>query len=236
MDLCIDIGNTVTKMAFFDHEGQLVNVIYNPLPEQWENLPVERVAIIQTGHHPLLSPEYFKQRNIPVLVVSADIRLPFQNLYRTPQTLGADRIALAAGAVKFFKGNRLVIDAGTCVTYDFVNRKNQYLGGIIAPGLDMRYQAMHDYTARLPLLSPPPHKPSLIGRSTDECIHAGARLGWEFEIRAFMKVFEDRYPELKVILTGGNAEILYKSIKNEIFAFRKFLAFEGMHYLLTLNM
>jgi len=223
-------------MAFFDHEGHLVNVIYNPIPAQWENLPVERVAILQTGSHPMLSPEYFRRKNIPVLVISADLKLPFQNLYHTPHTLGADRIALAAGAVKHFKGNRLIIDAGTCVTYDFVNRKNQYLGGIIAPGLEMRYQAMHDYTEKLPLLAPPSHKPALIGRSTEECIHTGARLGWEYEIRAFIKVFEDQYPELKVILTGGNAEILYKSIKNKIFAFQKFLAFEGMHYLLTLNM
>ena len=132
-------------------------------------------------------------------------------------------MVLAAGAVlKYPNKNRLVIDAGTCVTYDYINDKNQYLGGAIAPGLMLRYKSLNDYTAKLPLLTLE-NPENIIGNSTNQSIHFGVVNGLLNEINGFSTSFEAQNPNFIIILTGGDADFLAKRLKNTIFANSNFL-------------
>ncbi|WP_308131522.1 type III pantothenate kinase, partial [uncultured Flavobacterium sp.] len=134
-----------------------------------------------------------------------------------------DRMVLAAGAVlQFPKQNRLVIDAGTCITYDFVDENDNYLGGAISPGLRLRYEALHNFTARLPLLELDSPK-SIIGNSTSQSIHSGVVNGAVNEIDGFINDYKQHYSKFTIILTGGDAEFLAKRLKNTIFANSNFL-------------
>ena len=174
------------------------------------------------------------QNNFSVLKVTHKTKVPFKNLYATPQTLGVDRIALvAAAAITFPKKNILVIDAGSCVTYDFLSDQNEYLGGVISPGLRMRFKAMHTFTVGLPLLTLEIPKKD-IGDSTSKAMQVGAFLGLVNEIDGFITSYSENYADLTVILTGGDAEILRDRLKNDIFANSNFLL-EGLHYILEYN-
>ncbi|MDZ7847381.1 MAG: type III pantothenate kinase [Owenweeksia sp.] len=149
--------------------------------------------------------------------------LPFKLKYKTPETLGLDRIALAAAAAHDYPGkNCLVIDAGTCLTYDFIDRERNYHGGAIAPGLKMRYQALHHFTARLPLVA---HRAEveLIGDSTETSIQAGVAGGIFYEVKATIEAYQMRYPGLITVLTGGDYAAFEGLSKNGIFAAPEFL-------------
>ena len=149
--------------------------------------------------------------------------MPFKNCYKTPLSLGIDRMVLVAGAVLSRPlQNRLIIDAGTCITFDFINSNNEYLGGSISPGIHLRYKSLHDYTDRLPLLdTKTPHR--LIGNSTTEAIHSGVINGTTSELDGFISNYQEAYPNLTVILTGGDALFLAKRLKSTIFANSNFL-------------
>jgi type III pantothenate kinase len=137
--------------------------------------------------------------------------------------LGIDRLVLAAGATLFYPNqNRLVIDAGTCVTYDFVSADNVYLGGAISPGLRLRYQSLHQHTAKLPLLALE-EATYFIGNSTEKAIHSGVGNGLAYEIDGFIEAYRASYSNFIIILTGGDAEFLAKRLKNTIFANSNFL-------------
>jgi type III pantothenate kinase len=176
-----------------------------------------------------------------VLAVFSDVhqlgpssKTPFKNSYATPHTLGVDRIALATAA--FYhnpKGNTLVIDAGTCITYDMLNDYGEYLGGAISPGLYMRYKALHEQTSKLPLLEPT-DLVDFIGNSTESSIHSGVVNGMCQEIDGVIDQYKSRFTDLTVILTGGDALFLSKRLKNTIFADSKFLL-TGLNYLLEYN-
>ena len=151
------------------------------------------------------------------------IAFPFENLYKTPNTVGIDRLVLASGAVLMFPNqNRLVIDAGTCITYDFINEKNQYLGGAISPGIRLRYESLHNYTAKLPLLDMK-LPDELIGKSTNDSIHSGVINGVINEIDGFIDQYREQYSKFIIILTGGDTDFLAKRLKNTIFANPNFL-------------
>jgi len=155
--------------------------------------------------------------------VSHKDQFPFQNTYETPQTLGIDRMVLAAGAtLQFPNQNRLVIDVGTCITYDFIDDKDNYLGGAISPGLQLRYKALHDYTAKLPLLALD-NPNNFIGKSTLESIHSGVVNGLAFEIDGFINEYKNQFSKFIIILTGGDTEFLANRLKNTIFANSNFL-------------
>jgi type III pantothenate kinase len=148
---------------------------------------------------------------------------PFVNKYATPQTLGIDRMVLAAGAMlQFPNQNRLVIDAGTCVTYDFIDETDTYHGGAIAPGLRLRYESLHNFTAKLPLLTLE-NPDFLIGKSTAESIHSGVVNGFVYEIDGFIDEYKALYSNFIIILTGGDTDFLAKRLKNTIFANSNFL-------------
>ena len=167
-------------------------------------------------------------------MLSHESKVPFKNSYATPQTLGIDRIALATAA--FYHAphkNTLVIDAGTCITYDMVNDFDEYLGGAISPGLEMRYKAMHQQTSALPLL--PVEAPlDLIGNTTNSSMHSGVVNGICAELDGIIDQYATRFKDLTVILTGGDSHFLSKRLKNTIFADSKFLL-KGLNYLLEYN-
>lgn len=229
MLLTIDVGNTRIKVAVFEHNKQLDYFIFDSKEalKNFENIfkkysHLQKITLSSVGN---LKEEVinFIKSKFPTEIISHHSKFPFKNLYSTPETLGIDRMVLAAGAtLRFPNQNRLVIDAGTCITYDFVNFKNEYLGGAISPGITIRYKSLNDYTSKLPLLSISEDL-KIIGDSTKSAIHSGIINGVIFEIEGFISQYSLKNQDLTIILTGGDAEFLAKRLKNTIFANSNFL-------------
>jgi type III pantothenate kinase len=229
MILTIDIGNTRIKGAVFEDNILLEYFVFvkSEPKKNIENIlkkykKLTHLVISSVGN---LQKEAFldftDQLNV-YFITHKDI-FPFVNKYTTPQTLGIDRMVLAAGAtLQFPNQNRLVIDAGTCVTYDFIDENDVYLGGAIAPGLRLRYESLHNFTAKLPLLTIE-NPDYLIGKSTTESIHSGVVNGFVYEIDGFIDEYKALYSNFIIILTGGDTDFLAKRLKNTIFANSNFL-------------
>jgi type III pantothenate kinase len=144
-------------------------------------------------------------------------RLPIENIYETPETLGKDRLAAAVGANELFPDqNLLIIDAGTAITYDLVSKKNQFVGGNISPGLEMRFKALNHFTGKLPLVSySDEFQP--IGRNTIDAIRAGVQNGILFEMAQTIDLFNRNYQNLHIIMTGGDSIFFDKKLNYSIF-------------------
>ena len=238
MILTIDVGNTRIKGAVFESNTLVAHFVFlkEGLLDSIEKIlkahvEITDIVVASVGN---IEKKHFLQFNskVKATFISHNDAFPFQNDYETPLTLGIDRMVLAAGAtLQFPKQNRLVIDAGTCVTYDFVDENDFYLGGAIAPGLRLRYESLHNYTAKLPLLSleSPPH---FIGKTTNSAIHSGVVNGLVHEIDGFISQYLQQYPNFTIILTGGDAEFLAKRLKNTIFANSNFLL-ESLNHLFS---
>ncbi len=240
MNLIIDVGNTLVKLGVFEktslqYRKKCVKKDFlQTLSEVGESYPLINFSMISSVGN--LSDHQFKKlkQKYPIQVLSSETKVPFNNKYTTPSSLGGDRIALvSAAAMQYPSLDVLVIDAGTCITYDFLTKENNYMGGGISPGIAMRYNALHTYTARLPLLDISVPK-KLIGDSTAHSIHSGIMNGVLYEINGFITKFKENYPNLTVILTGGDAHFLRDSLKNDIFANSNFLL-EGLNYILEHN-
>ena len=229
MLLTIDVGNTRIKAAVFEQntllklfifeKEALINKIHFLLHQYPKigNLVVASVGTIEKELFLSL------EDHVKIHFITHESKFPFTNLYSTPTTLGIDRMVLATGAVlQFPNQNRLVIDAGTCITYDFVDANDQYLGGAIAPGIRLRYESLHQQTAKLPLLQKK-YPEDYIGNSTQESIHSGVINGVAFEIDGFIEQYKTQYAKFIIILTGGDAEFLAMRLKNTIFANSNFL-------------
>ena len=236
MLLAVDVGNTRIKATVFEGtvvleqfilDGSDVIKDFGVIMKSRPGITDLVIASVgNVGVDAFLS----LSKGINIHILDHKSAFPFENLYKTPYTLGIDRMVLAAGAVLAYpKQNRLVIDAGTCVTYDFIDAADHYLGGAISPGIRLRYEALHGYTAHLPLLSLDEQwlndgvKTSLIGNSTAESIHSGVINGMVNEIDGFIAQYKDLYSNFIIILTGGDAEVLAKRLKNTIFANSNFL-------------
>lgn len=240
MNLIIDVGNTFIKLAVFNGNAikskdvvkvnQLLNHI-NFLKK--ENKGITKAIISSVGK--LKNKDVgFLSKSYDLTLLDSNTKLPFKNLYSTPKTLGVDRIALVSASVNQFpENNALIIDAGTCITYDFVTKKNEYLGGAISPGVRMRYKSLNNLTANLPLLKTE-IPDSITGNSTKASIHSGVVMGILKEIEGVIEEYEEKYPDLTVILTGGDANFLSKQLKSSIFANSNFLL-EGLNYILQFN-
>ena len=240
MNLIIDIGNTATKLAVFQagkiKNTQIITTIV--LVEEVEKLlaifPEIKQGILSTVVALETSDVDSLQKMLPIKVLTPTFKMPFINEYDTPLTLGEDRLALMAAAVKHFPNNNvLVIDVGSCITYDFLDAHQHYLGGAISPGLSMRYKSLKTFTSRLPLLSPKAPD-SLTGTSTEASIHSGVVHGVLLEIEGTIEAYQNKYSDLTVILTGGDADFLCKQFKISIFAHSNFLL-EGLNFLLEFN-
>ncbi|MFN4027555.1 MAG: type III pantothenate kinase [Flavobacterium sp.] len=229
MLLAVDVGNTLIKSAVFEHDTllELFYLEYEDVPEKinfilCQHPKIEVLVVSSVGKLDGKIFNSFKNK-VKVYEVSRQDKFPFQNLYSTPETLGLDRMILASGAtLQYPDQNRLVIDAGTCITYDFINDQNQYLGGAISPGIRLRYESLHQYTAKLPLLTKK-HPENTIGNSTNESIHSGVVNGILHEIDGFIEAYQSQYAKFIIILTGGDADFLAKQLKNTIFANSNFL-------------
>jgi len=229
MLLAIDVGNTQIKVAVFEQNTLLNKEIIGF--SNWEiavkntlrNFPkINNCVVASVGK---LQKEDFLNLSstLKVHFISFESKFPFQNLYRSPKTLGTDRMLLAAGAVfQFQKKNRLVIDAGTCITYDYIDENDNYLGGAISPGITLRYQSLHNYTDKLPLLTIEIPE-ELIGNSTNQSLHSGVINGVTLEIEGFINAYSYQNDNFIIILTGGDSEFLAKRLKNTIFANPNFL-------------
>ena len=240
MNLVIDVGNTLVKLGVFDSEALkhkktcVKSDFLATLVEISENFSTIESCIVSSVSN-LSEHQLSKLKQLfDVLILSHETKIPYKNLYATPQTLGIDRIALVSAASHQYKNkNVLVIDAGTCITYDFINKNNEYLGGAISPGITLRYKSLHTFTAKLPLLETENAK-TTIGNNTAMAIHAGVVNGVLFEIDGFIEAYKGNYNNLTVILTGGDAHFLRDSIKNDIFANPNFLL-EGLNHILEYN-
>ena len=151
------------------------------------------------------------------LELDQQTELPIENLYETPETLGKDRLAAAVGANELFPDqNLLIIDAGTAITYDLVSEKNQFIGGNISPGLEMRFKALNLFTGKLPLISYSDEF-ELIGRNTTDAIRAGVQNGMLYEIGQTIAIFNRNYQNLQIIMTGGDSNFFDKKLNYSIF-------------------
>ena len=239
MQLTLDIGNTRTKASFFkDNTLIKSSVISFELESKWmdffQSYPINRVIYSASGQINDVLKKALEALEVPVLELSVHLSLPFSMNYRTPKTLGMDRLAnMYAAHFHYPKQNTLVIDAGTCVTYDFLERGRVYLGGMISPGLEMRLKAMNMLTERLPLVKS--KKVPLIGSDTESCLQSGALHGLVAEIDGIINDYRMRFQTLNVILTGGDTNALQSLIKNHIFA-RPHLQAEGLNNALLHNL
>ena len=229
MLLAIDVGNTQIKLAVFE-QNTLINkkiIPYSDWKKEVQNTlfffsEIKNIAVASVGK--LQKSDFLGlKEGVEVSFISHESKFPFQNHYATPNTLGMDRMVLTSGAVlKFPNQNRLVIDAGTCITYDFVDENNVYHGGAISPGIRLRYESLNNFTANLPLLTIDQPKNS-IGNSTEQSIHSGVINGITFEIDGFISSILNKNDNFIIILTGGDAEFLAERLKNTIFANSNFL-------------
>jgi type III pantothenate kinase len=229
MILTIDVGNTRIKGAVFEEASALEYFVFEPLEIEKNILNIlkkyHQVRYLVVASVGLIEKKIFLafEKQVKIHFVSHDDLFPFNNQYETPKTLGIDRMVLAAGAtIQYPKCNRLVIDAGTCVTYDFIDENDNYLGGAIAPGLRLRYESLHAFTAKLPLLKVADIS-EMIGRSTAGSIHSGVINGLVYEIDGFIDEYKTLASKFIIILTGGDTEFLAKRLKNTIFANSNFL-------------
>ncbi|PRX45656.1 type III pantothenate kinase [Salegentibacter salegens] len=240
MNLIIDVGNSAVKSAVFQNAKILRSYVF-PFEKFFEKFqqikkdyPQIAFSILSSVIKDTSEIEEILRNETKLFVLGENTRLPFKNNYASPQTLGKDRLALvAAGAKEYSNTNLLIIDAGTCITFDFKNDKNEYLGGAISPGLQMRLKALHHFTAKLPLIELEENI-SLIGDSTQKGMLSGVLNGVAAELDGIIDRYKADYKYLTIILTGGDTQILSKRVKNGIFANPNFLL-EGLNYILEFN-
>ncbi len=234
----VDVGNTKVKAAFFS-AGALVEVI------RFDITDAQPLLDLVVAHKPsqslLCSVAGNPQQCIEVLEqhttckrLSADLKWPFTSAYATPQTLGMDRVAGVAGAQAFYPNTAcLVIDAGTCITYDVVTAEGVYQGGAISPGLQMRLNAMHTFTQKLPQITFEEIS-NVAGDSTRNSMLSGAYFGMLGEIDGFIERYEALYGPLQVLICGGDAHLFDKHTKKSIFAAPDLVLY-GLNKILELN-
>ena len=238
MNLIVDIGNTSIKLAVFDDNKKLFQTRINELScedigKEVSGFKIEKAIISSVRNiSPLLSELLFP--DIPLVhVLSYKSLLPFKIEYDTPETLGTDRIAAVAGAFNLFPESEfLIIDAGTAITYDFFSPMS-FRGGNISPGLKMRFKALNQFTDRLPLVSPSEIF-TFPGQNTNDAILAGVITGVTYEINEYIRTFENKRTDFKVILTGGDSEFFKGKINHRI-TYMPDIVIDGLNYILEYN-
>jgi type III pantothenate kinase len=234
-NLIIDIGNTRIKTALFNgeklHEEQVFEGLDSVL-EYWKSISFERC---------LVSSVRWSQAELATILpfnfiyLSPETKLPITNAYGTPASLGLDRIAGAIGAWAMRgKGPILAIDLGTCITFDVIDGGNSYLGGAISPGLTMRAKAMHEQTARLPLVDLKVKPTKLIGDNTITCMQIGIWYGIELELRGQIEAYTKKFPKIEVFVSGGDAQSFDSLAKDLIFVVPNLVLY-GLNSILNHN-
>ncbi len=225
MNLIIDQGNTNVKIAYFKGTEMVKNSSYESnghhfvSPSIFNSYHIDHciVSSVQNGAERLVN--YVKQYTKNVVFFTSETPVPIKNDYTSASTLGSDRLAASVGANYLFPDkNVLIIDAGTCIKYNFVSDKNEFMGGGISPGLQMRFKALNDYTSRLPLISLEADYDLLIGNNTNNSILSGIVLGTLTEVEGIIEQYKLLYNNLTVVLTGGDINFFEKRLKKSIFA------------------
>jgi len=236
MNLAIDIGNTRAKLGFFEGSELRSSMVM----EQWDTTKVyglltsdTKIIISKTSDQ---YDHYINglKASFDVMELDHTTPLPITIDYKTPKTLGRDRIAGVVGARSLYPGQAcLVIDAGTCITYDVVDEGGIYRGGQIAPGLHMRLEAMHHFTDKLPLVE---WKDGfeMIGKSTEECMISGAVLGTINEMKGFVNDYNRAFDSINIVITGGDNQFFVLYMKTEILAVPT-LVLQGLNEILNFN-
>lgn len=236
MNLVIDAGNTRTKIGIFEGASLLAREVFASPREarefigdkSFDNLLI--CSVIESDVMQLFG----GRASGKSLLLSPELPLPITNAYRTPRTLGQDRLAAACGAWSMFPSeSSLSIDCGTCINYEYVNQKGHYLGGAISPGVAMRFQAMYQLTDRLPLAEPK-ERIGLTGTSTLECLETGVMNGTLEEIKGMIARYRHDDPGIRVILTGGDSRFFEKPLKPFIFVAPE-LVLTGLNSILLHN-
>jgi len=242
--LVLDRGNTLVKIALFQQHNILIVRRFNTLSGNELNLLLDEFEQEFTVNikHSIISSVVNNQKDLysilkhrtQLIEFNDNILLPIKNHYRTPETLGKDRIAAVVGASSLYPGNDLlIIDAGTCITFDFINANKEYFGGAISPGINLRFKSLHNFTGNLPLIQPIV-KTNLIGDSTENSILSGVINGIREEVDGIINRYKSSFPGLKVIFTGGDIKYFDKYLKNNIFAVDN-LVLKGLKDILHYN-
>lgn len=234
-NIVIDFGNSRIKAGVFESASLIKSYTFSK--------PDELFYLIKQPHENLIVSSV-KGNVDSILSIStatnekielkSNTSLPLKIQYATPLTLGVDRIADACGAIQIFPNqNTLVIDLGTCINYEFIDRDNNYWGGAISPGVNLRFKSMNTFTAQLPLVEAIGN-PELIGNSTISCLQSGVMNGVLEEMKGIVSRLKTKYPELRVILTGGDYLLFENQLKDSIFAAPELVLF-GLNRILIHN-
>ncbi|WP_298711192.1 type III pantothenate kinase [Chitinophaga sp.] len=237
--LCFDLGNTRLKCGIMQGGALLEERFFSEaalLPEVEalvaEYRPVAAILSSVIEHPAAL--EALLARETRFIPLRHDTPLPVKVVYEKPETLGVDRIALAAGAAEMFPGSHnLIIGAGSAITYNFVNKKGEFMGGGISPGIDMRFRALHAFTDKLPLVPKEAHY-SFVGYNTRQSILSGVLEGALAEVDGMIRSYAARYRNFNVLLTGGILVFFASRLKNKIFA-SPYLMYKGLNSIAALN-
>lgn len=241
--LCFDFGNTRLKCAVF-YKNSINDII------TLENDGDEKINDLINKYQPqktILSSVINHNINLEKILsasskfhkLSHQTILPFTTPISKPETIGADRLALAAAAVYFYpQKNNLIIGLGSCITYNFINKYNQFIGGSISPGMEMRFKSLQTFTAKLPLIEPAIKDIGwnfpLIGYDTKTNILSGVLLGMAKEIDGIINAYAEKFSNFNVLLTGGDAPYFARHLKNRIFA-DPGLIFKGLYAISEYN-
>lgn len=239
MNLCIDEGNSSLKIAVFEGESIVFSNTYNEidfheLSRIIKEFKIKHCILSSVVETNTLLIDFLINNTEKFINLTHTTLLPITNNYKTPETLGKDRLAAIVGASTILPATDiLVIDAGTAITYDFIDASGKYHGGNIAPGIEMRLKSLHQFTQKLPLLSVNCDV-EILGSDTSSAIQAGVLYGIVFEIDGYIERLMLKYPKLSVFLTGGSAVCFDNKLKNRIFA-NKNLVVTGLNRILKYN-
>ena len=238
MNLVLDVGNSLLKIALFEKSELIQKFKFSDnykrnIEDIISNYKVTHSIISNVGRIDDTIINILKE-STNLLLVSNQLKIPFKNLYKSKNTLGQDRLALvSAAAFNFPNENVLIVDVGSCITYDFKNNNNEYLGGGISPGISMRFKSLNTFTSNLPLIDFDSIY-QLIGNNTKNSITSGVVNGTISEINGIIQQYREEFKNIRIILTGGDSNFLLKRIKNTIFADQNFLLI-GLNKLLEDN-
>jgi len=222
-NLVIDIGNTLTKAAIFEQDELVYTEHYKALDTTILDTFLTKYsvdkAIISSVKKNSEEWEAGLKQKTQLIYFNAGMTTSIHNHYRTPTTLGLDRLAAVIGANYLYPDkDNLVIDGGTCITYDWIDAAGNYFGGSISPGLNMRYNALNHYTAGLPVVKQDDTFESNSGDDTETAIRSGVQNGIKFELNGFIESYAKNKQQLNIILTGGDSIFFDTLLKNSIFA------------------
>lgn len=234
----MDFGNTLTKVAVFCGDDLMEQFSTDGLKTNQLAALREKYDINQAIYATVVDVESdindFLEHHFNTIKLDHNTPVPLKNCYETPETLGSDRLAMVAAAHHLYPGqNCLVVGAGTCITYDFIDARGHYLGGAISPGIMMRTKALHTFTSKLPLVSIEKNA-ALTGTTTAGSICSGVLNGSISEVEGIINRYRDHYKELKVIISGGDMNYFHKTLKSSIFAASN-LVLTGLNVILNFN-